>query len=152
MPLAPLRNAPTNPCGRLPPTRGVAGAAIPPTARLMNGARERLGVEVAGGEVIVHLLVSGLYKPRVVENVLDLVGGGVAADVPFLHHVPEVRPMADAVADVLEDLPLLLGAVPVAKEHPQERSLFLSHTSSFHSSRVCPCPLYATTVSGDSKK
>src|SRR5215217_5168901 len=64
-----------------PPTRGLATVVIPPAARLLSGAGGRLRVEVAGGEVTAHLLVRGLDKPRILENILDFVRGSVAADV-----------------------------------------------------------------------
>src|SRR5215210_4048207 len=55
----------------------------PPIACLIGDVGERLRLEAAGGEVIAHLLVGGLYEPRIVEELLDLVGRGVAADVLF---------------------------------------------------------------------
>ena len=40
----------------------------------------------------------------VLENPLDLLGGGVAAHVLLLKYLPQVRPVTDAVDDVLADL------------------------------------------------
>lgn len=45
-------------------------------------------VELARRKVLLHLLSGRLDEPGVIEYVLALVGGGEAADVLFLHHVP----------------------------------------------------------------
>ena len=52
-----------------------------PIACLLSGIGGSLRVEAAGGEVVAHLLVGGLYEPRIVGELLGLLGGGVAADV-----------------------------------------------------------------------
>jgi len=48
-------------------------------------------------------------------DVLRLLWGGVASDVPFLQNGPEVGPVADAVDDVIEDLTLSVGVVVVGR-------------------------------------
>ena len=71
-----------------------------PLPNLPAGAGKRPRVEATGREVVAHLLVGGFDEPWVVEDPLDLLGGSVAADVLFLHYVPNMRPAADTVADV----------------------------------------------------
>src|SRR5919112_4456745 len=55
-------------------------------------------------EVFFHLLADRLDEPSIVQDVLDLVWGGVAANVFFPDHVFEVSPLLEAVDDVLENL------------------------------------------------
>ena len=61
-------------------------------------------VELPGGKVFSHLLARSLDEPGVLEDALDLLGGGIAAGVLFLQHFPEVRPVLDAVDNVLKYL------------------------------------------------
>jgi hypothetical protein len=119
--------------------------------RLPSDVRVRLRVEVARGEVIAHLLVGGLDEPRVFDDLLDLFGGSVAADVLLLRYVSQVCPVADAVANVLEDLPLSLGTGPMADENLPDRSLFLRHASSFRFRDAARILTTVATVSRDSK-
>jgi hypothetical protein len=107
--------------------------SISTSGHLPSGAAVWFRVEVAGGEVGAHLLVGSLDELRVVENVLYLFGGGVAANVLFLHYISQVRPLADAVADVLKYLLFSLGTGPAAKEYLPERLLCFSHASTFRS-------------------
>jgi hypothetical protein len=72
----------------------------------LSGVRGRFRVEPAGGEVFPHLLVGDLDEPRVLENVLDFSPGGIATDVLLLDYIPEMCPLADAMADVFENLSL----------------------------------------------
>src|SRR3712207_9026101 len=51
-------------------------------------------------------LFRSLDEPGVVENGLDLLGRGVAADVLLLQDVSQVRPFTYAVDDVLDYLSL----------------------------------------------
>src|SRR5919199_2633823 len=83
--------------------------------RLPRRTGGRPWIETARGEIGAHLLVGGLDEPRVLEDQLHFVGGGVATDVLFLKHVSQMRPVADAVTDVIQDLPLSLGALLVAE-------------------------------------
>ena len=111
---------------------------------LPGGSGERLWAEVTGREIVAHLLVGGFDEPRVFEDPLDLIGGSVTADVLFLHYVPKMRPVADAVADVLEDFVLPLSAGSTAKEDPvQNAVLLLVHLYSFRL-RGSPRTFYAT--------
>src|SRR5215211_3687737 len=87
----------------------------------------RFGVEISGGEILPHLLVSGLDEFGVVEDFVQFGRGSVAADVLFLDHVPKMRPLADTVADVLENLPLPLKVVRTAEDLVPKRSVFLGH-------------------------
>jgi hypothetical protein len=120
------------PCVCSASSRDRVAAVTTSTVHLPSRTGWRLRVQAARGEVVAHLLVGDPDEPGVIENVLDLVGGGVAANVLFLHHIPQVLPLADAVADVLEELPLPLGASPIAEEDPVQRALlFLLHASSF---------------------
>lgn len=57
------------------------------------------------------MLASYLDELGVLEDASNLLGGGVAADVLFLEHFPEGRPVFDIVDDVLEDLLLSPGSV-----------------------------------------
>lgn len=105
-------------------------------------ARGLVGVQPAGGEVVAQLLVGGLYELWVFEDLLDLVWGGVAADVFFLQYVPQVRPFANAVDGVLEDLALPLGAGLISEEDPVPKRLLFSVMLSPQPLAVmlCPCP------------
>ncbi len=113
---------------RLPKSGSEFAGGTP--ARLPGAARGRLRLEVAGGEVLAHLLMSGLNEPGIVEDLLDLGRRGVTADVLFLNYVLKMRPIADAVADVLEDLPLPLVVVRAAKELVPEASFLFVHDPS----------------------
>src|SRR5918998_2233909 len=107
-----------------------------PDRPLPGAARGRLGVEVAGGKVLLHALASCLDEAGIVEYVLDLVGRGVAPDVLFPQHVPQMRTLTNPVHDVLENLPLPLGALPVAEEDlvPKRLLLFLGNVLLFEPS------------------
>src|SRR5829696_8873910 len=100
-----------------------------PDRPLPGAARGQLGVEVAGGKVLLHALASCLNEAGIVEYILDLVGRGVARDVLFPQHVPQMRALTDTVHDVLENFPLPFGALPVAEEDlvPKRLLLFLGH-------------------------
>ena len=95
---------------------------------MTNAVRSLLSrVKLPGGEVFTQLLTCGFNEPRVLEYALNLVGGGVAADILFLQHLPEIRPLFDTVDDVLEDLILTPRAVVSAKEPVPEGSSSLGH-------------------------
>jgi hypothetical protein len=96
--------------------------------------------------------MGGLDEPRVFEKVLHLVGGGVAADVLFLHYVPEMGPVADAVADVLEGFTLPLGAGPVAEEDAVQKAVPLLVQRSSFRLRGSREPLRNAKIPMDSKK
>jgi hypothetical protein len=85
---------------------------------------------MARGEIIAHLLVRCGDEPGIVAGILDPDGGSVAPDVLFLCDFRKVRPFADAVADVLKNLLLSLGAGSASKEQLPERLLVRGHVSS----------------------
>jgi hypothetical protein len=74
--------------------------------------------------------VRGLDELGVFDDVLHLIRGGVAADVLFLYHFPQVRPVADAMDDVFKDPPLPVGTASSEKEPVPERLPFFGHDSS----------------------
>jgi hypothetical protein len=79
--------------------------------------------------------VSGLNELRAIEDILDLVLRDVAADVLFLDDIPEARPFADPVYDVLDNPPLPLFLVITAAETTTEEPIpkrlsLLGHVSS----------------------
>jgi hypothetical protein len=84
-------------------------------------------VELPGGKVFSHLLARSLDQPGVLKDALDLLGGGVAADVLFLQHFPEVRPILDAVDDVLKNLILPPRSVVGAEEPVPEGAFLLGY-------------------------
>src|SRR5215210_664578 len=100
------------------------GLPDPPLAR---AARGRSRVEVARGEVLLHALAGGLDEAWTVEYVLDLLGRGVATDVLFPQHVPEVRPIPDAMDDVLDHLALPLVAGPGVEDPVPKGPSLLRH-------------------------
>jgi hypothetical protein len=83
-------------------------------------------VEFPRGEILAQLLASCLHEPGVLEYVADLGAGGIATDVLFLEHFPEVRPIPDAVDYVLEYL-LLAPRMAGAEKLLPERYSSLSH-------------------------
>src|SRR3712207_5188391 len=88
-------------------------------------------VELARREVLAHLLAGSLDEPGVVENGLDLLGRGVAADVLLLQDVSQVRPFTYAVDDVLDYLSLPLITSPGVEDPVPKRASLLSHAPSF---------------------
>src|SRR5215218_2420323 len=84
-------------------------------------------VKLPRGEVFAQLLASGLDEPGVLEDALNFLSGGVAANILFLEHLPEVRPVLDTVDDVLKYLILSPGSVVGAEEPIPEGSSFLGH-------------------------
>src|SRR5829696_4077767 len=84
-------------------------------------------VKLPRGEVFAQLLASGLDEPGVLKDPLNLLSGGVAANVLFLEHLPEVRPVLYTVDDVLKYLILSPGSVVGAEEPIPEGSSFLGH-------------------------
>src|SRR5215208_6282790 len=84
-------------------------------------------VELPGGKVFSHLLARSLDEPGVLEDALDLLSGGIAADVLFLQHFPEVRPVLDAVDNVLKYLILAPRSV-VGAEDLSQKERFCSDT------------------------
>src|SRR3954469_23980275 len=75
-------------------------------------------------EVFFHLLSGTLDQSGVIQDVLDLCWGGVAADVLLLHYLLQVSSVTKPVDDVLKDLLLTLRRVG-AEERIPEGSLFL---------------------------
>src|SRR5919112_1395173 len=94
-------------------------------------------VKLPRGEVFAQLLASGLDEPGVLEDPLNFLSGGVAANVLFLEHLSKVRPVLDTVDDVLKYLILSPGAVVGAEEPVPEGSLSLGHFRSQPPSLFC---------------
>ena len=84
-------------------------------------------VKLPRGEVFAQLLASGLDEPGVLENPLNFLSGGVAANVLFLEHLPEVRPVLYTVDDVLKYLILSPRSVVGAEEPVPEGAFLLGH-------------------------
>jgi hypothetical protein len=81
-------------------------------------------VELPGGKVFAQLLACGLDEPWVLRDAPDVLGGGVAPDVLFLKDLSKVRPVLNAVDDVLKYLVLWPGSV-VGAEEPVPEGAFL---------------------------
>ncbi len=81
----------------------------PPPLHVVCGSREKTEarskpakwVEPTGIEVVTHLLVGGLDESGVAQHLLDLGMGGIAPDVLFLEHLPQMCPLPNTVSDVL---------------------------------------------------
>ena len=94
-------------------------------------------VELPGGKVFAQLLACGLDESWVLPDAPQVLGGGVAPDVLFLEHLSEVRPVLNAVDDVLEYLILSPGSVVGAEEPIPEGAFLLGHFSSLPPCTPC---------------
>src|SRR5918998_5232828 len=88
------------------------------------------GVEFPRAEVLLQVLAGGLDEPGIRANLLYLQGRGVASHVLLLYHVAQVRPLAQAVDDVLDDPLLPRRRLITAKQPVPERPLSLFRHSS----------------------
>src|SRR5687768_12306452 len=87
-------------------------------------------VQFPRAEVLPQVLARGLDEPGIGADLLYLQGRSVAPHVLLLHHVAQVRPLAQAVDDVLDHPLLPCGRLIAAKQPVPEGSLSaLCHAS-----------------------
>src|ERR671916_345834 len=143
---APIHRAAERVCSRQP---GFLHWAFSETHRLTTTMTKRVliylrsllaRVELPGRKVFAQLLAGGLDEPWVLPDALEVLGRGVAPDVLFSEHLSKVRPVLNAVDDVLKYLILPPGSVVGAEEPVPEGAFSLGHFSSRPPCTPCtPC-------------